>query len=200
LRDTHVNLNAGALSAFCFVSSFGLVSASVDGKQAPEIYLDEDLYRAWAIDGDGASPVIHINGVDVIKNLEYFAERNSAGFLEPHADWNAIMNSPALDIQGFLSTFQSAKLYPGDDTFGDALHFTFKNGTTLETVWWAFCVDCLETGSLTTGGDFYNYFVLGFQPESYQVGAQWWPTEVEEESPPSGDIEDGLNFAVTIGV
>ncbi|KAF2808700.1 uncharacterized protein BDZ99DRAFT_532654 [Mytilinidion resinicola] len=197
LRDTHVILNAGALSAFSFVSPYGLVSASVDGKQAPEIYLDDDLYRAWAIDGDKASPIAQINGVDVIEYLARFAERNSAGFLEPHADWNAVMDSPALDVQGYLSTFQSATLYPGDDTFGDALNFTLKNGTTIETVWWAFCVDCTDTGPLTTGGDFYNYFVLGFLPDSYEKGAQWWPIWESEASTPSND-SDSDSYLVDI--
>jgi hypothetical protein len=193
LRDTHVILNAGALSAFSFVSPFGLISASVDGKQAPEIYLDEDLYRAWAIDGDEASPITKINGVDVVEYLEYFAERNSAGYLEPHADWNAIMDSPALDIQGYLSTFQSATLYPGDDIHGDALNFTLKNGTVVENYWWAFCVDCENTGPLTTGGDFYNYFVLGFLPANYEEGDVWWPT-LEDGTSSDDNSDSGFNL------
>jgi hypothetical protein len=198
LRDTHVVLNAGALSAFSFVGSFGLVSASVDGKQAPEIYLDEDLYEAWAIGKHEASPVTHINGVGIIEYLEYFAERNSQGYLEPHADWNAIMDSPALDIQGLPSTFQSAKLYPGNEAFSDALNFTLKNTTVVETVWWALCVDCKETGPLTTGGDFYNYFVLGFLPDSYRKGNQWWPT-IEDEAPvPTNDSDHGFNFTAVL--
>jgi hypothetical protein len=197
LRDTHVVLNAGALSAFTFVSSFGLVSASVDGKQAPEVYLDEDFYRASAIDGYDASPIAQINGVDVIEYLEYFAERNSHGFLEPHADWNAIMDSPALDIQGYLSTFQSASLYPGDDAFGDVLNFTLKNTTTIETVWWAFCIDCTDTGPLTTAGDFYNYFVLGILPDSYREDTQWWPTIDDETSSSSNDSDKNSGSDLT---
>jgi hypothetical protein len=39
IHDTHVQLYAGALSAFSFASPRGLVSASVDGKQPPQIYL-----------------------------------------------------------------------------------------------------------------------------------------------------------------
>ncbi len=184
LRDTHVILNAGALAAFSFVGSHGLVSASIDGKEAPQVYLDQDLYRAWN-DGDGASPIAEINGVDVIDYLTRFAERNSVGYLEPHADWNSIMDSPARTIQGYLSTFQSATLYPGDDTWSDALNFTLKNGTTIDTYWWAFCIDCTDTGPLTTGGDFYNYFVLGFLPDSYQSDDPWWPIWEQNDSTPS---------------
>ena len=198
LRDTHVILNAGALSAFSFVGSFGLVSASVDGKQAPEIYLDEDLYEAWALEEYKASPVTHINGIDVIEYLESFAEQNSQGFLEPNADWNGIMDSPAMDIQGFSSTFQSAKLYPGNEAFSDALNFTLKNGTVVESVWWALCLGCKETGPITTGGDFYNYFVLGFLPDSYREGEQWWPTMEDEVVPPTNDSDDGFNFTAIL--
>ena len=198
LRDTHVILNAGALSAFSFVGSFGLVSASVDGKQAPEIYLDEDLYEAWALEEYKASPVTHINGIDVIEYLESFAEQNSQGFLEPNADWNGIMDSPAMDIQGFSSTFQSAKLYPGNEALSDALNFTLKNGTVVESVWWALCVGCRETGPITTGGDFYNYFVLGFLPDSYREGEQWWPTMEDEVVPPTNDSDDGFNFTAIL--
>jgi len=198
LRDTHAILNAGALSAFSFVGSFGLVTASIDGKQAPEIYLDQDLYEAWAINEYKASPVTHINGVDVIEYLEHFAELNSQGFLEPHADWNAIMNNPALDIQGIPSTFQSAKLYPGNGAFSDALNFTLQNTTVVESIWWALCVDCKETGPLTTGGDFYNYFVLGFLPESYREGEQWWPTIEDEALPPTNDTDGTFNFTAAL--
>ncbi|KAI4924401.1 uncharacterized protein J4E92_007482 [Alternaria infectoria] len=198
LRDTHVILNAGALSAFSFVASFGLVSASIDGKQAPEIYLDQDLYEAWAINEYKASPVTHINGVDVIEYLELFAEQNSQGFLEPHADWNAIMNSPALNIQGLPSTFQSATLYPGNGLFSDALNFTLQNTTVVETIWWAVCVDCKETGPLTTGGDFYNYFVLGFLPESYREGEEWWPTLEDKFFPSTDDSVSTFNFTAEL--
>ncbi|RYO31759.1 hypothetical protein AA0111_g4700 [Alternaria arborescens] len=198
IRDTHVVLNSGILSAFSFVGSYGLASASIDGKQAPDIYLDEDLRKAWETGEHKASPVTHINGVDVIEYLETFAEQNSEGFLEPHADWNAIMNNPALDIQGIPSTFQSANLYPGDGIFSDALNFTLQNDTVVKTVWWAICVDCEDTGPLTTGGDFYNYFVLGNLPESYVEGGQWWPTMKDESQPPSNDSDSSFNFTAVL--
>ncbi|KAI4620314.1 hypothetical protein J4E80_004840 [Alternaria sp. BMP 0032] len=198
LHDTHAILNAGALSAFSFVGSYGLVSASIDGKQAPDIYLDQDLYEAWAIDEYEASPVTHINGVDVIEYLESFANQNSQGFLEPHADWNAIMNSPVLNIQGIPSTFQSARLYPGNGVFSDALNFTLQNTTVVETVWWAICIGCEDTGPLTTGGDFYNYFVLGFLPDSYSEGEQWWPAIEDEVAPPADQSDGAFNFTAAL--
>ncbi|KAF2866402.1 hypothetical protein BDV95DRAFT_209640 [Massariosphaeria phaeospora] len=180
-RDTHVSLNGGALSAFSFINPYGLISASVDGKQVPEIYLDEYFQTAKA-EGKVPSPIVQINGEDVIDYLTRFAERNSLGYLEPHADWNSLMENPSMNIQGYLSLFQSTRLYPGDEKNGDAIIFTLKDGTKVEDIWWAYCVDCEETGPLTTGGDFYNYFVLGFLPESYNETDTWWPILPEEET------------------
>ena len=39
IHDGHVELSAGIMAAFSFASPYGLVSASVDGEQPPEIYL-----------------------------------------------------------------------------------------------------------------------------------------------------------------
>jgi len=39
MHDAHVYLSAGILAPFFFVSPFGLVSASPDGKSPPAIYL-----------------------------------------------------------------------------------------------------------------------------------------------------------------
>jgi hypothetical protein len=99
----------------------------------------------------------------VIEFLTDFAALQSAGTLEPHADWNQLFASPAQDIQGLTNVFGGgATFYPGD-----ALNFTLANNTVVSTFWIAFydVTDC--TGPLTTGGDFYNYFVLGLLPASY---------------------------------
>lgn len=113
------------------------------------------------------SPILQINGQDVIEFLTDFAALQSAGTLEPHADWNQLFASPAQDIQGLTNVFGGgATFYPGDE-----LNFTLANSTRIETFWVAFydVFDC--TGPLTTGGDFYNYFVLGFLPDSYNLTA-----------------------------
>lgn len=170
MHDTHVSLSAGILDAFSFASPVGLVSLSVDGKQAPEIYVTEDLLYS-RLAGYKASPVKTINGKDVVDALTEFAELNSYGYVEPHADWNALMDSPALTISGDLSVFQSATFYPGDE-----LVFTFKNDSEYSTYWLSIYNELDDTGPLTTAGDFYNYFVLGLLPASYNESIQWWPT------------------------
>ena len=74
------------------------------------------------------------------------------------------MYSPALDIQGYPSIFGGfTTFYPGE-----SLDFTFENGTALNQVpWLVRYYDQGDTGPLTTGGDFYNFFVLGLYPASY---------------------------------
>lgn len=104
-----------------------------------------------------------MDGENVVDYLTRFATLNAAGTVEPHADWNQLMYNPALGIQGLLSTFSGlAPLFPGNN-----LTFGFENGTKVETAWLALYNDPGETGPLTTGGDFYNFFVLGIYPASY---------------------------------
>ena len=75
------------------------------------------------------------------------------------------MYSPALAIQGYFSIFGGATtLYPGDE-----LSFAFEDGTNLTVPWLAIYHNPGPTGPLATGGDFYNYFVLGFYPASFNV-------------------------------
>jgi hypothetical protein len=40
MHDPHVSLNAGLLAAFSFASPYGIISASVDGKKLPQVYVD----------------------------------------------------------------------------------------------------------------------------------------------------------------
>jgi hypothetical protein len=97
---------------------------------------------------------------------------NAAGYVEGHADWNSLMDSPALEVQGVLSSFQYATLYPGD-----TIEYTFKNGSNYTQTWYAYYSETYGTGPLTTGGDFYNFFVLGLWPANYddEHPEVWWP-------------------------
>lgn len=184
IHDNHVSLNAGILSAFRFVSPYTLLSLSLDGVEEPKLYLREDLVAAGK-EGYSSFPLAKINDVDAVEYLTSLIAPNSDGFLEPHADWNSFMSSPATDIQGYLGLFQRLLLYPGSD-----LKFTFENGTTLETIWLAMYAESEQTGPITTPGDFFNYFVMGlipadFEPENPTV---WWseeyniPLELEDEN------------------
>jgi hypothetical protein len=135
------------------------------------------------------SPVKKINGVDVIEYLTTFAELNSVGYLEPNADWNSLLENPSLDIQGSNSVLQSAVFYPGDE-----LTFSFGNDSDpLETFWLALFDEPYHTGPLTTPGDFYNYFVMGLTPASFDEkdpNHQWWPNEDPEDPDDTEETPD----------
>lgn len=180
LHDSHVYLTAGVLAAFSFAAPYEIVSVSVDGKQAPKIYITDDLLDS-ATEGWTPSAVTSINGTDVNQFLTQYAALNSWGYVEPHAEWNALMSSPTLDIQGGLTTLSGAgTFYPGDN-----LTYTFENGTTVDTFWLAIYNEVANyTGPLATGGDFYNYFVLGLLPASFD------PTTIVPPSY-SGELVEG---------
>lgn len=163
VHDSHVSLYSGALSAFTFGSDYQLVTASIDGNEVPKVYMQTDVL-AHRDTGATISPVATIDGVDAVQFLTEFAARNSPGMLEPHADWNQLMASP---VQGILDTYDvfstGATFYPGDN-----LTITFENGTApIDDNWIAIYTNSEFTGPLSTGGDFYNYFVLDLLPASY---------------------------------
>lgn len=165
LKDGHVSLNAGILSAFSFGSPFEITSVSIDGKQAPKIYITDDLLPEVASEPWTPSPISTINETQVDEFVKTYAALNAWGYIEPHAEWNDLISNPTLDIQGGLTTFSGAgTFYPGEN-----LTFTFENGTSLDTIWIAIYNEPANaTGPLTTDGDFYNYFVLGLLPASYE--------------------------------
>lgn len=163
IHDYHVSLSTGILSAFSFGSPYDIMSVSVDGKQPPQVYIADDIIHMQSTPGFTPSPITSINGQDAISYLTSFAADNSYGLLEPHADWNQLMYTPVQDILGVYDTFGwEVTLYPGD-----SLNFTLANGTELDTYWLAIYQNLYRTGPLTTGGDFYNYFVLGNIPASF---------------------------------
>ncbi|KAL9111246.1 MAG: hypothetical protein Q9227_004324 [Pyrenula ochraceoflavens] len=164
-HDAHISLSGGLMSAFTFASAWGLSSVSIDGVQLPKVYLTDDLILNQSKPVDNLwqpSALSQINGDDVNDYLSRFAALNSPGALEPHADWNWLMDNPVQDILNSFSTWSGAAIfYPGD-----SLTYTFENGSTLEDKWVAL-YNQGDTGPLETGGDFYNFFVLGFYPVSF---------------------------------
>ncbi|OJI98794.1 hypothetical protein ASPVEDRAFT_147979 [Aspergillus versicolor CBS 583.65] len=164
-HDDHLTATGGILSTFVYGAPWDIVSVSVDGIEPPKVYIADDLLAneshalAWQ-----PSAISVINGQDVVDYLAEFAAQNSIGKLEPHADWNMLMRSGALETQGLLEVFfGGATVYPGD-----TITLTFENGTVVgPEPWQAIYLSPGDTGPLQTGGDFYNFFVLGLYPASY---------------------------------
>ncbi|WYZ36323.1 hypothetical protein EsH8_XII_000073 [Colletotrichum jinshuiense] len=169
VHDAHVDLYAGILSVFSYASPVPLVAASIDGKELPKIYFADDIIsrRENIVRGIDSpiSAVSRIDGEPAIEYLTRFGARQSVGMLEPHADWNQLMDHPVQDVQGIFSIFSgSSTFYPGD-----SLTFSFEDTSIddVETNWLAIYNNAEFTGPLETPGDFYNFFVLGLLPASY---------------------------------
>lgn len=107
-----------------------------------------------------------INGIETAEFLSSFAAQNSLGLLEPHADWNQVMSSPAGDIQGLLSSFEgSSPFYPGEN-----ITFNFENkSTTFPLPWLATYFAPADIPLISSGKDFYTYFVLGENLEETEL-------------------------------
>ncbi|KAL8932771.1 MAG: hypothetical protein Q9216_006686, partial [Gyalolechia sp. 2 TL-2023] len=179
-HDAHLILYAGALSVFTFGAPVSIVSVSSDGIAYPEIYIlgtsllfitqqfvlivPDDVLEA----GDPAkkasfepSPIVAINGVRTVDFLKNYAASTSFGTLEPHADYNQLMSSPASDIQGYLSAWEGGSpFWPGNE-----ITFDFENGTeSLTLPWLATYTIADDTPLITSADDFYQIFVLGQAP------------------------------------
>lgn len=162
-HDGHIDLEAGILTAFSFASPRDIISVSIDGVQPPKVYLTDDLFFSNYFEEYTPSPIATINGIDVVTYLTTFADKNSFGTLEPHADWNQLFTSPAQEIQLLFNVFSGgATFYPGD-----TITFGLENGTEIHDYFLAIYNSLGPTGPLETGGDFYNFFVLGFFPASF---------------------------------
>jgi len=165
MHDDHVVVSAGLMSTFSFGSLYSITSASSDGKEPPKVYFTDDIIDGQ-VEGWQPSAIKTINGEDAVDFLTKYAALQSSGNIEPHADWNALMRSPPLDIQGWLTPFDGAgSFYPGDD-----LKFVLENGSNIDSSWIAIYNDDVNiTGPLTTGGDMYNFFVLGLVSISHLI-------------------------------
>ncbi len=168
-HDAHFQLDSGILAAFTFLSPYSIVSLSEDGVQIPKVYVTDDVEHLIRPSSHfKPSAITTINGQDVTAYLTQFAAANSIGNLEPNADWNDLMSSFASYIQDDYGIFEAyVEFYPGD-----YITLGFENGTILDPQPWVAVYNSPgPTGPLATGGDFYNFFVLGFYPASFDVNA-----------------------------
>ncbi|KAI0185899.1 hypothetical protein EV127DRAFT_514936 [Xylaria flabelliformis] len=187
-HDDHLFLNAGILSAFSFGSSFDIVSLSVDGVETPKVYIGTDVFDSNVFTSFEPSAIKSINGQNATTYLETFAAGNVAGSVDPDTDWNRLMFSFAQDIQGAFNVFSGlTPFYPGE-----TITVELENGTTITErnigIYWSQG----PTGPLETGGDFYNFFVLGFLPASFDPSLEFAnPTTTDDSSSTEATPEAG---------
>jgi hypothetical protein len=110
----------------------------------------------------GAEPIATIDGQSAADYLSAFAAEQSHGMLEANADWNQLFISPAQELFGLNLIYEYAPFYAGD-----YMNITYRNGTPDSGEWLSLYQPDVFTGSLTTGGDFYNFFVLGLPPADF---------------------------------
>ncbi|KAI8942579.1 hypothetical protein NX059_000637 [Plenodomus lindquistii] len=155
---------AGITAAFSFLAPFSITVASADGTTLPELYVTTDVVKARD-QGWTPSPIPTINNQSAVEYLTRVASLNSFGGIEAHADWNQLFHTPALDIRGNHSIWDGyINFYPGDE-----IDVTVANGTNYTDYWLTPYNEPFDTGPLATGGGFYNYFVMGLLPASYNT-------------------------------
>ena len=193
-HDAHFQLQSGILDVFTFVSPFSIVSLSEDSVQLPKVYVVDDISLQQSDSTFTPSAIKLINGQNVTTYLTQFAAANSVGNIEPNADWNDLMASWAAYIQDDYSIFEAyVEFFPGD-----TIALAFENGTELDPQsWQAIYNSPGPTGPLVTGGDFYNFFVLGFYPASYDMNASNPCTILDDSSNSSAAAATSLTAAAT---
>jgi hypothetical protein len=97
-----------------------------------------------------------INDRDVVDYLSDFADLNSVS-VEPHGDWNQLMNSNALEILGLPTVFTGGATFLSEET----LKFEFENGTIINNLWLGLYYGLGNEGIIESGQDFYDFYVLG---------------------------------------
>ncbi|KAI1736468.1 hypothetical protein F4680DRAFT_461156 [Xylaria scruposa] len=132
-NDGHFFITPCSLAPFAFQrDEIGLVSVSDDGRKTPQIYVGADL-QALASGSTAISPVVTINGQDVITYLESVADLQ--GNQDPDARWNTLFVSAAAvasvgsnELLLWGSFTSAGGIWPGVDT----TTLEFKNGSTMD--------------------------------------------------------------------
>ncbi|MCJ1290184.1 hypothetical protein MMC34_001720 [Xylographa carneopallida] len=160
-HDSHLYLLAGATSIFSFGSPFYITSVSIDGQAPPQIYIPGDLLASLT-EPYTASPIVKVNGQDATTFFTQFAAINSQGYIEPNADWNNLLYSPAGDVQGLVNAFAGiTPFYPGE-----VFSITFENGTAIGDIPWLAVFNNIDNQiPITNAQDFYNNFIINDSPD-----------------------------------
>ncbi|CAI7669875.1 unnamed protein product [Penicillium discolor] len=126
-KDGHLSLLPCSFMPFMFVGHESLVSISSDGLQLPQIYTYNDA-EVLKSNPDAVSPIVTINGKEVVSHLEGVAESQS--FQDPDARYNNVFRSRSRyatsdQILGAFS-FGPNGMWPGSTVY----NLAYANGTT----------------------------------------------------------------------
>ncbi|KUM55744.1 hypothetical protein ACN42_g11495 [Penicillium freii] len=126
-KDGHLSLLPCSFMPFAFVGHESLVSISSDGLQLPQIYTYNDA-QVLKRNPDAVSPILTINGKEVVSHLEGVADTQS--FQDPDARYNNVFRSRSRYTGGdqMLGAFSFGPngMWPGLTVY----NLTYANGTT----------------------------------------------------------------------
>ncbi|KOS36343.1 hypothetical protein ACN38_g12924 [Penicillium nordicum] len=126
-KDGHLSLLPCSFMPFMFVGHESLVSISSDGLQLPQIYTYNDA-EVLKSNPDAVSPIVTINGKEVVSHLEGVAESQS--FQDPDARYNNVFRSHSryTNSDQMLGAFSFGPngMWPGSTVY----NLAYANGTT----------------------------------------------------------------------
>ncbi|VUC25888.1 unnamed protein product [Clonostachys rosea] len=194
-HEGHFSLPSGVLSLFKWSLPDTLVSFSKDGKELPQVYSAKDIFTNVA----NPSPIVQLGGQSVFTYLRSYASNTSDfGLVEPHAEWNVIMQNSAFsfgssgsdDVQSYYpGYFESTPVYNGPSIKG-----SFANGTSFEWKYQAGSNQLLGKGNLTSGQDIYDNYVMNPDFGSNQKRAT---KPLDRRSPPGSPVAERDSSAVS---
>ncbi|EMC91826.1 hypothetical protein BAUCODRAFT_38961 [Baudoinia panamericana UAMH 10762] len=193
-HDVHTTLYAGVTNLFTFSSPFQIASVSRDGKELPEVYVWNELITCTTYRNCTPSPITTIDGIPVVEYLTSFAAAQSFGMIESHADYNNLMITPAQVITGYANAFGGgATFYPGDN-----MTLEYADGRPSDTVYWTAVFNSPGyTGPLQTGGDLYNFAVLGLVPANFEATSNaYYSWLANSTNTGNSDFDDQSNSTI----
>ena len=127
------------------------------------LILPDDVYGLVTSDSTyQPSPVVQINTGRAEDYLERYAQLNSYGNVEPHADWNDLFDNQVALALGTGSYFDVVSSFWNDDY----VSFTFENGSSTGVLQMQGNLDLTSfcTDPITNGADVYSCLVSLYVP------------------------------------
>ncbi|VUC29243.1 unnamed protein product [Clonostachys rosea] len=170
--DTHFGIVNGPTGLISYSLPYGLVSASVDGKELPQVYAHSDIIDKVS----NPSYIFEIEGENVFTYLQKYAATNSVtGMLDPHADWNQLMYSEATQFGSWGADNKNSMALGGIQTTsiynGKSLKGKFSNGTQFEWKYVASSAALFISSNITSGEDLFTVFGLATKEQQEQEEA-----------------------------
>lgn len=170
--DTHFGISNGPTGVISYSLPYGLVSASVDGKELPQVYAHSDIIDRVS----NPSHIIEIEGENVFTYLQKYASTNAVtNMLDPHAEWNQLMYNEATQFGSWAADNKQSMTLGGIQTTtiynGNSLKGKFSNGTQFEWKYMASSAASFKRSNITSGEDIFTLFGLADKEQQDQQEA-----------------------------